>query len=152
MASRREQIVAAVAAALNTGRPGGIPEARREPLNPSGSLPAIRVGIAPIDRQQETVTRGPGRKSPMVQRELVVGVECIAAGTTTAVLDPLLVWAVRALIDSTLGGLASACEEAGTRWEAEAYDQDYRKATLLLRVLYPTSTHDPETGPTITGG
>lgn len=147
MSSRRELILAAIVAALNAGRPADVPEADRDRIDPPSSLPAVSVGIAPIDRQQETVTRAGGRRGPIAVRDLVVGVTVWARGATTAALDPMLVWNTGRLVDSTLGGLASGVEEAGIRWEVEGQDADYRKATHLFRVTFATKATDAESAP-----
>jgi hypothetical protein len=144
MASIREQILEQLCAAWDADRPEHIPAVDRDRLRPyeGATLPRVNLGIAPLTGPQETVERVHGRGGALVQRSLRIGVECYAAGNTTTCLDPLLVWATSALVSDTPQGLFLSCEEEAIQWAAEDLDASYRKATMILRVLYTTQKKD----------
>ncbi|MGA3295278.1 MAG: hypothetical protein ABSE45_15020 [Candidatus Acidiferrales bacterium] len=152
--SIREQIVAALIAALNgsSGISGlSIHRERTRPIE-TDSLPAIMVYFEddapkPFDRQKF--------RSPLVERDLAVALECRAQGSQSvspdAALDPVLVWAVKGgFADETLGGLALGAEEGRTAWRSREGDVPVAAATLHFTIHYRTSRLDPTANPTNT--
>jgi len=144
MATIREQILDELLTRLNAAPPSGVPAAVRERVNPfePGSLPKRNLCIPPTTQAQETVDRVGGRRGPVVQRVLRVGVECYASGSTTESLDAMLEANTAALVSDESGQLFHEVEEESTTWEATGLEQDFRKATQIFRVTYVTKKQD----------
>lgn len=138
MSTIREQIVAAALTALNTSRPAGVPnvvERSRLFAIETSSLPAMT--IYPL---RDAVFDVGGRRGPKVRRELTLLVECRAKGQVTptvvssdAAADPLCAWAVAALCDNDLGGLANDISETETNFE---YDQATEGQVCMATVAF----------------
>lgn len=128
---------------LNTGTPGGVPQAERSRGDDIPPTTVTAIGVRPF---KETVRRPGGPSSPIVKRELVVAVECWAAAvgaqTVDQALDPLLEWVTAALAGSNLNGLVHAALEAEIQWDAERKDSQYGKATVFLVAHYQTLIGD----------
>ncbi len=102
MATLRKQIVDALVLALNTARPGGVPEATRlrQAQNEREAQPAISVYPG-----EETIKPATNRVSPLVVRSLQVVVEARVTGDEPDVLlDPLLAW-IEASVTSAVSTL-----------------------------------------------
>ena len=136
MASVREQIVVAAIAALNAGTPGGVPAAERTRSTAveEAGLPSIIVYPT-----RETSASAPAH-GPIVHRRLTLAVECRAKGDGTVrpdqAVDPLVVWVIKALAGSVLGGLAHVIEEGDITF---AYEQG--EAPLCLAVVEMVVEH-----------
>lgn len=141
MASLREQIINAAVAALNVSRPAGVPPATRlRKSYESAQLPAITVYYT-----GDTAQKPSGARSPIVKRVMTLVVECrAAADQVETILDPLLVWAVKTLAPSTLGGLVSEIAEKTTIPEVAIKEAMHGKTALSFEVTYQTNTGDME--------
>lgn len=145
MASVRERILQAVEAALNaTGKPVELTVFRHRTLPlEDEDLPAAVVLLG-----RETVTLS--TSAPVtVTRTLPIRVEVSALGEPAdAVLDPYLVWVVRALMrEPTFGGLVQALTETGSAWRAEASDDPMAEGAVAFEIAYETLETDPEAQP-----
>ena len=147
MSSIREQALAAIVTALNTGAPGGVPDFDRDRANPhsAASLPAGNVCIAPITQPQESSELVGGKASgPLALKTLLVATECLALGATSECLDPMLVWTQAALAGNRLGGIVHRIEQHSTLWQRVSSDFDYWKATRIWAVTYQTARSNEE--------
>jgi hypothetical protein len=149
----REQIVAAVTAALATGAPPGVPAPIRTRLDsPSADqLPALTVY-----QSSETVEPmhdyrlGRASRGPIVKRSVLVNVEVITkAGAGTEpdkAADPILAWATKALATAgNFGGLANnPADEVGTKFEYEQAETSFCRATMTFRIQYQSRADDAE--------
>lgn len=148
MSSIREQIIVAAVAALSAGGIGSPPSltVHRERTRPIeiDSLPAIMVYAeddAPKTLNQQSY-------APLTEKFLVLQLELRAAGSPgvspDAALDPLYVWAMKALgADERFGGLANGLEEGKTVWSSREGDTPIAAAKLSITVRYRTSRLDP---------
>lgn len=139
--SRTEQILQAVVSILDgPDKPAGltINRSRRQSLKP-GDNPMISV----YPLREETTKALPGRRAPVMDRRLFVGLRCRAQGTDETT-DPFRQWAVAALNGNpSLNGLALEVGEEGTAWEtADATDADYSIAEMSFSVRYTTARAD----------
>jgi hypothetical protein len=147
--SIREQIVAAVVAALSAGG-GGSPAGltvHRERTRPIeiDSLPAIMVYFdddVPKPLAQQVY------RAPLTERQLSLSLEARAAGSESVspdeALDPVLVWAAQAIrADETFGGLANGVEEGRTVWASKEGDTVVAAAKWGITIKYRTSRLDP---------
>lgn len=157
MASRKEQLVLAVMAALNGGsRPGDVPAfVRTRLIVPAPEdLPANTV-VLKSDIPQIPYPSRPGSESarasrgPRIQRLIRLQIECLtkaeASGAADSETDPSLVWATKAL--QTGGGLGIARrepDELGIEYEYDQAACSYCRATQLVEYTIETRTDDPE--------
>lgn len=128
--------------ALNTGTPGGVPQAARSRTKPyeAASLPA--VSVYPL---REAAERVGGKTGPIIKRRLTIRIECRAVGEPAdQVIDPMVAWVTKALAGNTLNNLAHDIEETGTEWEVELADKAYGLASIDFSILYQTKTTDQE--------
>lgn len=148
MASIRETILtAAVSQLQGAGKPAELTVERFRVFQvENGSLPFMVV--RPVQEEVRLATQN--RLSPLVERDLRLAVECWAqAGTGLSVdqaLDPVLTWAVKALVgigNGTLGGLAISVTEDAVEWDGEAA-QNYGRCTATFTIRYRTTTQNPE--------
>jgi hypothetical protein len=158
MSTVRDQIVVALVAALGAAgpvaghtRPAGL-TVHRERTRPIevDSLPAVLVYFEddiprPFDAQKF--------RSPFLERDLGVALECRAQGSQAVpvdvALDPILVWALAAgFIDETFGGLALGAIEGRTEWKSREGDVPVAAATLHISIKFRTSRLDPTSSPT----
>lgn len=148
MASIRETILtAAVSQLQGAGKPSGLTVERfRTYQVEQGSLPFMVV--RPVQEEVRLATQN--RLSPLVERDLRLAVECWAqAGTGLSVdqaLDPVLTWAVKALVGTgggTLGGLAISVTEDAVEWDGDQ-SQGYGRGIATFTVRFRTTTQNPE--------
>lgn len=152
--SIREQIAQAVVATLSfaTGMPAGL-TVHRERTRPieTDSLPAIMVYFE--DDAAPKPFDGQKKRSPLVVRDVQIGLMCRAAGSQSLApdqaLDPILIWAAqRMFADETFGKLALSTEEGRTEWKSREGDLPVAAATIKFSILYRTSRLDPTANPT----
>lgn len=143
----REQILAAMLAALNDAPPAGIPAAVRSGLHPvdnSELLPSIilrpmREEVQPVDGN---------RYNYMVQRQMTVRIEVRGAGDPVdQALDPMLVWVSQKLSgnlypDGNGRNLANDTVEASTEWEYSDMDAQMAMAMVDFTIWYNTARTD----------
>lgn len=143
MASRREQILVAAAAALSAGGgPAGLNVHRQRALPiDQDKLPSTVVYAV-----RDTTEGKGGSWTPLVQRELQFMVECRTTGEPAdQQLDPLLTWTTQQLmLDPTFGGLAQELNEGDTEWDAVSSNKVLAAAAVTFRVKYQTQRDDPE--------
>jgi len=145
MSSLREQAVQAAVTALNTDTPAGVPQterARTLALD-AANLPTI-IAYAVKDEAGDVG----GRKGPIVARKLRLHFECWAVETeelsADAAVDPLICWVVKALTDSTLGGLLNGLREAETTLVLDREDRAVCYATVVMVADYQCKSGDLE--------
>ncbi len=141
MASRRNDVIAAVVAALGgAGKPAGttVERYRTMPITTAG----LWILVYPI---AENVERAPTKSGRLARRSLVVRCECSAQGEPVdEQLDPLVLWAVQALMaDPSLGGVAINVQEELVQWEAADDDKVYGRAAVDFTIDYQTAAADP---------
>lgn len=143
MATLREQIVAAIVVALNTGTPGGVPAAertRRIAVQEGASLNSIVV--RPTKQSSEPVHRPGSPVPPLTKAILTVEVEMLKAGTAAdrpdKLIDPLYEWVVKTLVGNTLAGLCHGIEEGESAFEY-AEDGEYPNVMLTTEMVVPFS-------------
>lgn len=137
-ASRREQILQAILAALNTSRPGAVGEFDRSRTDevPVSQLP--RGAFAPI---REPAEKQGGRGSAATTRRMMVAFDYWAT-PTDAECDPGLQWITKALVDQKLGGLVHEIVEEGTVWVFAGGSPRACRATVTLKVQFQTHSAD----------
>lgn len=148
MASKRDSIIAAVVTALGVASVGGT-------TKPTG-LDVHRMRTRPIqaDALPAMVVFWLGDEAPSpdatsrTMRSTRIAVECRVAHPGTnpdAALDPLLVWATKAVLaDHTLGGLASEVEEGRSYPDLGDQGEAVAAAAIEFVVKYQTTWNDPE--------
>lgn len=145
MSSVREQVLAAVMTALNTGRPMGVPAAERTRVLAleAASLPSIVL----VPRRESVEAKG-GRFGPLVERRLTIELEHRAAGgsglAADQAADALLSWPVKALCGNTLGGLVNDVRETGTEWQYADGEEPFVLASQSFEVAYTTRVADAD--------
>jgi hypothetical protein len=87
-------------------------------------------------------------RSPLTERQLSIGVQVRAKGSTGVspdeALDPVTVWVWHQIgLDETFGGLANGVEEERTVWSSREGDTPVAAATIHLTIKYRTSRLDP---------
>jgi hypothetical protein len=147
--SIREQIMTALVAALSASggaTPAGL-TVHRERTRPieTDSLPAIMVYA---DDDVPKPLAGQTYRAPLTERQLSLGLECRAAGSSSVTpdeaLDPILVWAAAAVsVDETFGGLANGVEEGRTVWSSKEGTTTVAAAKWSITIRYRTSRLDP---------
>lgn len=138
--SRRETIVAAAVAALNTGTPVGVPAAERLRRRQYDAAVVQAMAVYPL---REEVLRATNRHGPSVTRQLTLLVECrVKSDTPDAALDPLLEWATAALVGSTLGGVALDVQEQRTEFDFSQREDGFGLAAVEFQVSYLTRVND----------
>jgi hypothetical protein len=149
----REQIVAAAFAALTTGRPAGVPlpvRTRIDTPNPD-QLPAFTVyqSTEVVDpmHPERPVHAADGA---IVLRTLVLATEVLtkagAGGEPDKAADPIIAWTTKALgAAGTFGGLANRpARETGTKFEYQAGETSFCRATMTWRYEYQSRVDDAE--------
>lgn len=147
MSSIRQQVMDAMLSALNTGRPGTVPQigkwtglAVEDSHLPFSSLARAKEVISPVGT----------RSAPIVRRTLRVEIEHLVAGTATPSAtaeenaEPLLSWNVKALVGNSLGGLAIELNEGEITWTLEQADRPYVRVTHRFEVVYTTHANDAD--------
>lgn len=145
MSSVREQVLQAVMAALNTGRPAGVPAVERTRVI---ALEASQLPSTVLVPRRESVEKTGGRFGPLVSRRLSLELEHRAAGGASLppdqAVDALLAWPVKALCASTLGGLAIEINESGTEWHYADGEAPFVLAVQTFEIAYTTRVSDAE--------
>lgn len=148
-----QQIADAMKAALNTGRPAGVPEARYW----------TGIAIEPQDLPyrtlawtEETVERSGGvATSPLVVRRVRFSVQDVVAGTGAGgqtpqqVCEPYRAWSVKALVGNRYldgDGKPTAIDtvEAGSSWDSEQGEVPFIRCTHSFDVTFTTRANDAE--------
>ena len=146
MASKRDAIIATIAANLNGGsKPSGLTVHRQRTLPIASDVLPAQVVYA----ISEEVDTGPGRSNfaRKAKRKVTIAVESRVDGGTSpdATLDPLLSWAVQTICaDPTMGDTVEDCKEIGTTWAQVDADQMYGAARTDFEITYITSAADPD--------
>jgi hypothetical protein len=144
MASRRDQIIAAIVAAVNgVGKPAGLVVARTRVL-PTEQENLPFTGVYPI--QEETRRKG-GEWGPLVLRRLLIRLEIRVKGEPTdAGIDAIATWCVQTIVgNQTTGGLTKSIHETGMQWaRGEAENVVLGAAAIDFEVRYETQADDPE--------
>lgn len=149
-ASIRESLVRAVLAAIDGAeKPGGlrVHRWRKRPLE-KDRLPAVCVYL--LQEQLPAEKQLPPRARTVVRRSCTIVCECRVVGDATAntppdeALDPIATWVVQALLaDPTLGDLAHAVTEIGTKWDADELNETLGAAAIHFEIEYVTAAGDP---------
>lgn len=140
MATIREQIVAAMVAALNTGTPGGVPvteRTRRIAVPETAALSSIV--LRPVRTIPEEVG-SPGSPKSLVR--MTVAIEMLIAGSATdrpdKLVDPIYEWVIKALVGNNLGGLCHTITEGESAFDyADA--GEYPNVMLTTEMIVPFS-------------
>lgn len=138
----REQIVAAVLAALNAeAKPEGVPACERVSYLAASSSNTPRMMMYPV---RESVARH--NNGPAARRELTVRIDCRAAalageGADTLV-EGMVAWATKALAGNRLGGLANDVSEVAIDWSFEASEYLLVEASVEYSISYQTHVSD----------
>ncbi len=146
MASIRQRIVDTVVARLDgAGKPAGLTVHRSRGIAiDQDTLPAMAVYLL----AQRTQRVG-GRGGPLSAHALTLRIECRVKGAIAdeadVLLEPLVGWAVRALLgEPTLDGLVNSLEETQIEWAAEPADHLYAAAAVDFTAQFPTAVSDPD--------
>lgn len=148
-----QQVADAILAALNTGRPAGVPEAKLwtgVALEPE-DLPARTLAWT----EEATARAGGVATSPLVTRRVSFHVQDLVAGTgaggqpAQAACEPLRAWSVKALSGQRYTGgdgkpLAIDTVETGTTWQLEQGEEPYTRCTHTFDVTFTTRANDAE--------
>lgn len=148
-----QQVANAVLAALNTGRPAGVPEAK------------LWTGIAidPADlptrtlawTEEKTDRAGGVATSALVVRRVSFHVQDLVAGTgasgqpAQAIGEAYRAWTIKAIVanrylDGSGVPLAIDTVEVGTLWEFEQGEEPYCRCTHSFDVTFTTRANDAE--------
>ncbi len=153
MPSIRELIVSTIVANLGgAGVPQGttVHRMRTRPIE-DDQLPAILVYT---EDDSPKPLGGQEYRAPLVERQLVLYLECRALGSTTMApdqaLDPLLVWgsqtmgALESFVSNDFpAGTVTGVVEAKTAWMSKEGDKIIAAASTQWIVKYRTSRLDP---------
>ena len=147
MASIREQITEALITALNTDTPAGVPQCERSRgfATDTSVLPVML--FYPIHEEVQKV--GPIGIGPVAKRSLNIRIDIRAESPAEGepidkVLDPMISWVSKALVNNKLNGLVHDIAETGIDWQIEMSDQQYGIATVDLVVQYQTLSNNAE--------
>lgn len=149
MSSLREQILAAVVSAWNTGTPLGVPALARVPFRE-----ILLTDATPQDASiywlTDEETPDTGDTGPTQVHELLLGIELRAVGNDAqlpeTLLDPAAVWAASVLNDNRLDGLAQFMRVAGSQMERDNnHHRPLGKLLIGVRCKYISDVHDFET-------
>jgi hypothetical protein len=149
MSTMLKQISDAMLAALNTGRPAGVPAATfwtGLPVNPA-TLPHRTLGW-----HNEAVEQVGSTEGPLVRRTVQFAVEdIVGASTTTSALaaaEPLRAWSIKALVGNrfVVSGtpLAIRSGELGTQWVLEQAEVPFARVVHQFEVTFTTRANDAE--------
>lgn len=133
-----QQIVAALD---GPGKPVGVSVHRYRSLPfDADQLPALAVYA--LDEQVQRVGTKQGAVASHLMRVAVEG--RVAADQPDQALDPLVQWAVLALLggDGKLGGYAMDLEQQAVEWAAVTEDKTYGAARVTFAVHYRTRAAD----------
>jgi hypothetical protein len=145
MSTIREEIIAAVISALNTGRPSGVPAAERARTIAlaEDSIPTILV--YPGHDTQGAVG---GKRGPLKRHDFEIQIECWAREgsglTPDQAVDPYLAWVDRCLDGKTLGGLVEQVLTVETNWGFGQGTFAFCLAAVTLIADFHSRTGEPE--------
>ena|SRR5579864_1736295 len=152
MSSIREQIAAAVVAALNAEPAGTVLQpanlnVHRERTRPitTDKLPAMLVYF---EDEEPTPLAKQRFQAPIVERHLNLVIELrttpLADQAPDEAVDPLYLWAMQQIAaDEKFGGLALGVTEGPMKWVAVESDVIFAGAALHMSIHYRTSRLDP---------
>ena len=150
MASRRDQILAAVASKLGSATVGGFTKptglvVSRFRTRPTDKTTTRSIALYPM---AEASVRVGQNRSRLTEHRLTVRCECRAVGgsgeTADQALDPILLWVVQSLFaDESLGGLTSSLEETACQWDADEADEIYAVAWKDVTATFAALANDP---------
>lgn len=140
MATIREQILAAMVTALNTGTPVGVPQTERtRRLAVQGTATTNSIVLRPTRSTTEEIG---SPNSPITRARMTVEVEMQMAGTVAdrpdKLIDPLYEWIVKALVNNRLGGLCHGIDEGESSFQYGAEGQ-YPNVMLTVEMSVPFS-------------
>lgn len=142
MSTYRDQVLDALVAELNNGRPIDVPEARRRRFS---TMEADQLPIIDVATLREQSQRIGGAAGPITRRKLLIGVRCWASGDAPEIAaDAMVLWVTKTLSQNRLGGLVNDIEETETQWAADALDIIYGVAEVQFAIDYQTKTKDQE--------
>ncbi len=141
------QIANALKAALNTGRPAGVPEAKFW----SGiQLESTDLPARTVVWTEESTERANTPTSPLSSRKVTFLVQDVAAGTGEAgqtpqeVCEAFRAWSISALVGNRYGGLAIDTVEMRTSWEHEQGEEPFVRMTHQFDVQFTTRANNAE--------
>lgn len=153
MSSKRNDLVEAAVAQLNTSRPGGIPESSRtRSIGIEATKDMKEITVVP---RRDTAKAVHSKATPLIRRNLLLEVQCVAAadgpmpsGTTTRTadeaVDELTAWAETSLGGSNLGGKAIVVEYVDTTFRYEMKKKvSVCEATVIFSIDYVTVPNNP---------
>ena len=158
MATIREQCTAQAVAQFNTGTPGGVPAAARAGTAaarlPSEAAAHRSVIVKKRSSGGATNTLVPpdrpgGRSGPITRHYLTLEFEFRAAGDGSTAPDQIVetdyAWAVKALVGTTLNGLAISVSEGPSLFQ-ETEQGEYPMCLLITQFIveYTTRVNDAE--------
>lgn len=137
MPSIREQILQDIESRLRAASTGAAVFRSRAAALASGELPSIT--ILPEDEDDTTLGQS------ITRHEFIVRLEVNTRGDIPDQLaDPIIVAAHEAImLDTTLGGLCSRIEPAGTKWELDDADNTAGATAPAFRITYLTPWSSP---------
>lgn len=148
-----QQIANSMLAALNTGRPVGVPEAK---LWTGVALELVDLPARTLAWTEEVTARAGGvATSPLVTRRVSFHVQDLVAGTGAGGVTPqeageaFRAWSVQALVGQRYPGgdgkpLAIDTVETGTLWELEQGEEPFMRCTHTFDVSFTTRANDAE--------
>lgn len=145
MATIRQQILAAMVTALNTGAPAGVPQATQRRVTPRELSELPKIDVAPA---QETKTQTDGALGPFSNRVMNVVVRCWVSGDAPEVAaDPIVAWVTTALESNRLGGLAENIQETASSWVYDVGETVLGVVEITFEVSYLTARTNQEVKP-----
>jgi hypothetical protein len=158
MASRRDQLIDALVAAVNSTPAGSVPrpagltvlEDRTHPSE-EGQLPVIGIYFEdeePVPLEKQVF------RAPLTHKLLGVTLEYRALASVPGqpaqaprkAIDPLYLWALQQLgADESFGGLAMGITEGPTKWLSKESDAIVAAAAQRFTIHYRTSRLNPST-------
>ena len=144
--TKREAILDEIMTLLLASPPGGV-DIKRSHTFAINLASSKSIVVAPVSDMPAPVG---GRSNAVLQyRELIVGLECRAKGTTTSrpdeEVDALIVHVVKTLCgrgDASMNYMQ--IEEGQTTFAIQQADVSLALATVEIRVRYTTRTDNPE--------
>jgi hypothetical protein len=140
-----EQNIAAAITAVNTSRPVGVPEFKRER---SEAIKETDASAAAVYPNRESPEYPFGRGGAVVRKRASVLFEVWGKATSslrpTQVVDASLVWIVKTLVGNKLGGLAISITEGEKAWAYEQGAAPWVRATQELIFEFQHLASDPE--------
>ena len=139
MSSVRQRIMTALIAALNTGRPTGVPAADLEHVD---TYPKETASAISVFKAREPVVPVGGKFGPLVKRTLDINVEC--RSRRPELLDPMVVWVTSVIDGNSFGGLAVSTSETDNVWQWRNDNDEMQMAVVTFQIEYQTRTGNQE--------